>query len=91
MPFETPATLPNIAVLHDAQEAADRVELVNRYNQLVGAPKKITRTIQKQFLMGFMSKDDTESLRGLYKCVIAAVEAAIRLDRLEAPAGSTGD
>lgn len=94
MPFETPATLPTIAVLHDAQEAADRAELVNRYNQLVGAPKKITRTIQKQFLMGFMSKDDTESLRGLYKCVIAAVESAIRLQRLdslEAPAGHSGE
>ena len=94
MPFETPATLPTIAVLHDAQEAADRVQLVNRYNQLVGAPKKITRTIQKQFLMGFMSTDDTESLRGLYKCVIAASESALRLLHLhsvETPTGRIAD
>jgi hypothetical protein len=75
--------LPTLAALKDAQEALGRVELVGRYNHLVGAPKKITRTIQKQFLMGFMSKDDTESLRGLYKCVIAAVETANRIQRLD--------
>lgn len=89
MPLHHPATLPVIAALQDAQEAAGRVELVARYNALAGKPKKIIRTVQKQFLMGFMSKDDTESLRGLYRCLIAAMESANRLQRPDsARAGS---
>ena len=39
--------------------------LVGRYNGLVGKPKKITRTIQQQFVMGFMSKDGIASLRAM--------------------------
>ena len=70
--------LPSLAALPDAQEAVGRAELVNRYNHLVGPPKKITRTIQKQFLMGFMSVPDTESLRALYTCMIAVAESARR-------------
>jgi hypothetical protein len=77
MPLEHPAMPPNVALIRDADEAARRARLVGRYNCLVGNPKKITRTIQKQFLMGFMSQNDVESLRGLYTCVIAAMEAAI--------------
>lgn len=92
MPHEQPAMLPSLAALPDAQEAVGRAELVNRYNHLVGPPKKITRTIQKQFLMGFMSVHDTESLRALYKCMIAAAESALRLRHhhsMHAPARQT--
>jgi hypothetical protein len=71
-------TLPVVAALQSAEEAAGRVRLVQRYNCLVGKPGKITRTIQKQFLMGYMSQNDVQSLRGLYTCVIAAMESAIR-------------
>lgn len=78
-PLEHPATLPAMAALDDPDEAARRVRLVSRYNCLLGKPGKITRTIQKQFLMGFMSRNDVESLRGLYTCVIAAMESVIRL------------
>ena len=77
-PREHHKTLPVTAALQSAEEAAGRDQLVQRYNCLVGKPGKITRTIQKQFLMGFMSQNDVESLRGLYTCVIAAMESAIR-------------
>jgi hypothetical protein len=76
-PLEHHKTLPVQVALQSAEEAAGRDRLVQRYNCLVGKPGKITRTIQKQFLMGFMSQNDVESLRGLYTCVIAAMEAAI--------------
>ena len=78
MPLKHPAMPPHAALNIGPEEAAVRVQLVNRYNCLVGKPGKITKTIQKQFLMGFMGKDDTESLRGLYRCVSAAMESAIR-------------
>lgn len=71
--------LPNAGALPDVEEAANRVQLVKRYNCLVGKPGNITRTIQKQFLMGFMSKDEIESLRKVYLCVINAMETAIHL------------
>ncbi len=83
MPLEHPSTPSRVALTSDAEEAACRNRLVQRYNCLVGKPKKITRTIQKQFLMGFMSKDDIASLCALYKCVIAAMESAIRLHRVD--------
>jgi len=77
-PLEHHKTLPVAGALQSAEEAAGRDRLVQRYNCLVGKPGKITRTIQKQFLMGFMSQNDVESLRGLYTCVIAAMECAIQ-------------
>lgn len=83
MPLDQCRPLPVVAVLPNAEEAAARVQLVNRYNCLVGKPGKITKTIQKQFLMGFMSQDDAESLRGLYRCVSAAMESAIRLQGVD--------
>ena len=43
--------LPNTGTLPDVDAAANRVQLVKRYNCLVGKPGNITRTIQKQFLM----------------------------------------
>jgi len=79
MHLKHPAMPPPVALNSDADEAARRTLLVERYNRLVGQPKKITRTIQKQFLMGFMSPHEIESLRGMYQCVIAAMEAALRL------------
>ncbi|MBD8533415.1 MULTISPECIES: hypothetical protein [unclassified Massilia] len=65
-----------MALLIDGEESAHRTALVACYNRCVGAPKKITRTIQKQFVMGFMSEDEIASLRAMYLCVIAAAEAA---------------
>ena len=76
-PLEHHKTLPVAGALQSAEEAAGRDRLVQRYNCLVGKPGKITRTIQKQFLMGFMSQNDVESLRALYTCVIAAMGSAI--------------
>ena len=81
--MNTTKRFPFVAALPNAEEAAARVQLVKRYNCLVGKPGKITKTIQKQFLMGFMSKDDTESLRGLYRCVSVAMESAIRLQGVD--------
>jgi len=75
MPLTYPTKLPPVAVLADDDEIARRTVLVERYNGLVGQPKKITRTIQKQFVMGFMSKDEIVSLRAMYLCMIAAAEA----------------
>jgi len=75
MSLEYPTTPPPAALSTDNEDAADRTALVERYNGCVGQPKKITRTIQKQFVMGFMSKDEIASLRSMYLCVIAAVEA----------------
>ena len=60
-------------------EVENRAQLVKRYNCLVGKPGKITSTIQKQFLMGFMNNGEVEALRSLYQCVITAMESAIRL------------
>ena len=74
-------TLPIPGESPDAEEVENRAQLVKRYNCLVGKPGKITRTIQKQFVTGFMSKDEVESLRSLYKCVIAVMESAIRRQR----------
>lgn len=65
-----------MALSTDGAEAASRSALVACYNRRVGAPKKITRTVQKQFVMGFMSEDEIASLRAMYLCVIAAAEAA---------------
>ena len=65
-----------MALSIDGNEAAHRTALVECYNRCVGAPKKITRTIQKQFVMGFMSEDEIASLRAMYLCVITAVQAA---------------
>jgi len=76
MSLTHPTMPPCLALTSDADEVARRTRLVERYNCLVGEPKKITRTIQKQFVMGFMSQLEIESLRGLYQCVITAVETA---------------
>ena len=78
MSLDFPTVPPRVALITDADEAARRARLVERYNSLAGKPKKITKTIQKQFLMGFMSHDDTEALRGFYNCVIAAIESVLR-------------
>lgn len=72
-------TLPISATPPNGDEVENRARLVKRYNCLVGTPGKITCTIQKQFLMGFMSKDEVDALRSVYKCVISAMESAIRL------------
>lgn len=68
-----------LAASPNKDEVDKRARLVKRYNCLVGKPGKITCTIQKQFLMGFMNKHEVESLRSVYECVIAAMESAIRL------------
>ena len=75
MPLDFPTKPPPVPVLADGDETADRIALVERYNHLVGKPQKITRTIQKQFVMGFMSKDEIASLRAMYLCMIAVAEA----------------
>jgi hypothetical protein len=67
------------AASQPANDIAERIQLVKRYNCLVGKPGKITSTIQKQFLTGFMSNDDVEALRSVYDCVIQAMESAILL------------
>ena len=78
-PHKLYQTLPMSAASPDEDEVENRARLVKRYNCLVGKPGKITSTIQKQFLMGFMNKHEVESLRSVYECVIAAMESAIRL------------
>jgi hypothetical protein len=78
MSLDFPTMPPRVALITDADEAARRAWLVERYNSLAGKPKKITKTIQKQFLMGFMGQDETEALRGFYNCWIAAMESVLR-------------
>ncbi|KQQ88947.1 hypothetical protein [Massilia sp. Leaf139] len=73
--FEMPPIPPAFAPAAP-QDAMRRARLVERYNDLVGKPGKIRRTIQKQFLIGFMSDDELASLHGLYRCVIDAIESA---------------
>jgi hypothetical protein len=78
-PYQYCPTHPVAAASQSANEVADRARLVKRYNCLLGKPGKITSTIQKQFLMGFMSNDEVEALRSVYDCVIKVMESAIRL------------
>ena len=75
MSLDHPTQPPPVALLTDDDEAAERTALVAQYNQRVGKPKKITRTIQKQFVMGFMSQDEIASLHAMYLCMIAAADA----------------
>ena len=80
-PYKHYPTLPVLDASPNEEEVEHRAQLVKRYNCVMGKPGKITRTIQKQFLTGFMHKDEVESLRSMYKCVISAMESAIRRQR----------
>ena len=59
-------------------DAAVRLDLVNRFNYLVGAPSPVVAAQQREFVTGHMTPFDLEAFVRLYEYTIDAVESARR-------------
>lgn len=59
-------------------DPAQRLDLVNRFNFLVGTPSKIVAPMQRNFVAGHMAEQDAEALIRLYEYTINAAESAQR-------------
>ena len=54
-------------------DVEQRLQLVNRFNSLIGLPDDVIGQIQRAFICGTMADDDTESMARLYQYVIDAL------------------
>jgi hypothetical protein len=55
-----------------------RLDLVNRFNFIVGVPDKGVSSIQRYFISGDMTSDNMQALIRLYEYTIDVVEGAKR-------------
>jgi hypothetical protein len=51
-----------------------RLQLVNRYNHLMGPPTVAVSALQRDFVMGDMTPSETSSFATLYRYILAEVD-----------------
>jgi len=64
---KTPHLLENTVQWLD--NVANRLQLINYYNFLLGAPTAAVATIQRDFVMGAMTSDEMSSFASLYQLI----------------------
>ena len=57
-------------------DIANRTQLVNRFNELVGPPHLAVRSMQLQFITGSLTKQEEYEFRELYERAVDEIQNA---------------
>lgn len=70
--------MPDTVSAPTKSERANRARLVERFNELVGAPHPAVCSMQLQFISGELTEHDEWEFRGLYERAVDEMEVAMR-------------
>ena len=68
--------MPDTSIASTESERANRAQLVNRFNELVGAPHPAVRSMQLRFIGGELMKQEEREFRELYERAVYEIQNA---------------
>jgi hypothetical protein len=70
--------MPDIFSAPTESERVNRTRLVDRFNELVGAPHPAVRSMQLRFINGELTEQEKWEFRELYQRAVDEIEVATR-------------
>lgn len=70
--------MPDTVSAPTKSERANRTRLVERFNELVGAPHPAVRSMQLRFINGELTEREEWEFRELYERAVDEIEVAMR-------------